>query len=396
MHRLIGIFITLGICLGISQPARGSQEIHFSTPEVAYRFGEQLTIETGFESEASIQTMQVVLQPVTSDPFTGGETTLESNQVSYHLDLSQNQLPLFSEIEYWYEGTFENGASFTSQHFTFFYQDNRFEWQSLSNDEFEIFWYQQDDDFGQEVLEAANQSLERIRSNVDVSVSQQVAFYVYSKSQEMQSALQSTDQTSTRIAGHTDPALGFSLVSIAANASQSLEIKRQIPHELTHLLLYQKLGPDYAYLPRWLNEGLATISELSPNPDYPLLLDRAYQRDQLLPLVSLCNSFPNEAATFQLAYAQASSFTRYLQTEFGNERIEDLLGAYGEGVTCQQGTEAALEKSLTELERDWRQVTFGESAILAALQSLGPWLLIFLVTLASTLGLAFLGKDRNE
>jgi hypothetical protein len=175
-----------------------------------------------------------------------------------------------------------------------------------------------------------------------------------------------------------------------------LEVKRQIPHELTHLLLYQKLGEGYANLPRWLNEGLATNAELSPDPNYPVLLQRGYERDVLLPLASLCESFPNDAANFQLAYAQAASFTRYLQTEYGTAGIEDLLRAYGQGVSCQEGIVTALGKSLFELERAWRQEQFDESAILSALQNLWPWLLILALILGSTLSLAFVGGKQGS
>ncbi len=396
MRRMIALLFTLGLCLGFSNLARGEQEIQFSTPEVGYRFGEQLTIETDDPAEASIETIEVILQPVTGAAFSGGEIGLEGNQIIFTLDLSQNPLPAFATIEYWYRGSLDDGSSFASQQFEFTYRDDRFEWQSLSTEQFEIHWYGRDEGFGNEVLAAAEEGLEKAQKMVDVPKPEGIGFYVYASSQDLQSALQSSGKSSAWIAGHADPALGHSLVAIPTNTSQVLEVKRQIPHELTHLLLYQKLGEGYANLPRWLNEGLATNAELSPDPNYPVLLQRGYERDVLLPLASLCESFPNEAANFQLAYAQAASFTRYLQTEFGKAGIEDLLGAYGQGASCQEGIVTALGESLFELERAWRQEQFDESAILSAFQNLWHWLLILALILGSTLSLAFVGgKERS-
>jgi hypothetical protein len=393
---MIALLFTLGLCLGFSNPAHGEQEIQFSTPEVGYRFGEQLTIETDYQSEASIETIEVILQPDTGAVFSGGEIGLENDQITFRLDLSQNPLPAFAAIEYWYRGTLNDGSNFASQHFEFTYRDDRFEWQSLSTEQFEIHWYGRDEGFGNAVLAAAEEGLENIEKMVEVPKPEGLGFYVYASSQDLQSALQSSSKSSAWIAGHADPSLGHSLVSIPTNTSQVLEVKRQIPHELTHLLLYQKLGEGYANLPRWLNEGLATNAEISPDPNYPVLLQRGYERDVLLPLASLCESFPNDAANFQLAYVQAASFTRYLQTKFDTEGIEDLLRAYGQGVSCQEGIVTALGKSLFELEREWRQEQFDESAILSAFQNLWPWLLILVLILGSTLSLAFVGGKEGS
>jgi hypothetical protein len=396
MHRILVILITLGLCLGFSNPARGEQEIQFSTPQVAYRFGEQLTIETDYQSEDAIETVEVILQPGTGVAFSAGEIDIDGNQITFTLDLSQNPLPAFATIEYWYQGALRDGSTFTSKRFEFRYRDDRFEWQSLSTEQFEIHWYGRDKEFGERVLKAAEEGIEHLETMIAVPKPKGITFYVYANSQELQSALLSASRSSAWIAGHADPALGHSLVSIAANTSQVLEIKRQIPHELTHLLLYQKLDEGYANLPRWLNEGLATVAELSPNPNYPVLLKRGYERGVLMSFETLCDSFPNDAANFQLAYAQSASFTRYLQTEFGQEGIEDLLRAYQQGVSCQEGSVIALGKLLPQLEREWRQVQFGESALLLGMQNLGPWLLILALVLVSTLSLAFVGNKEQS
>lgn len=394
MNRVLAVLITLGLCLGFSTPARGEQEIQFSTPEVGYRFGEQLTIETDYQSEVSIETLEVILRPGTGVAFSAGEISLDGNQIIFELDLSQNPLPAFATIEYWYQGTLNDGSTFSSKHFEFRYRDERFEWQSLATEQFEIHWYGRDKDFGEQILTAAEEGLDHLETMIAVPEPKGITFYVYASSQDLQSALLSASRSSAWIAGHADPTLGHSLVSIAANTSQVLEIKRQIPHELTHLLLYQKLEEGYANLPRWLNEGLATNAELSPDPNYPVLLQRGYERGVLMSFETLCDSFPNDAANFQLAYAQAASFSRYLQTEFGKEGFEDLLRAYQQGASCQEGSVIALGKPLPQLEREWRQAQFGESAILLGIQNLWPWLLILALTLASTLSLAFVGSKK--
>jgi len=136
-----------------------------------------------------------------------------------------------------------------------------------------------------------------------------------------------------------------------------------------------------------LNEGLASTAELFPNPDYPLLLKTAYERQLIIPMADLCQSFPVDAANFQLAYAEASSFTWYLLTQYGNDGIEALLAAYADGFGCQRAPEVALGMRLEDLESGWRQVTFNESPLLTAIQSLLPWMIIFFAFLLPLIGL---------
>ena len=93
------------------------------------------------------------------------------------------------------------------------------------------------------------------------------------------------------MAGHADPDLGVMVVSVPDGPTQRIEMERQIPHELMHVLLYQLIGNKYQ-LPTWFNEGLATISELYPDPDYYTYLMRAKANDSLIPLTNLCASFP--------------------------------------------------------------------------------------------------------
>ncbi|MFH1633707.1 MAG: peptidase MA family metallohydrolase, partial [Chloroflexota bacterium] len=277
----------------------------------------------------------------------------------------------------------------------YFYDDNRFDWQALKTDEFLIYWHEVDSGFGQNILNAAYEGLQRIQSHVTVPQPEGVAIYVYANVMELQEILLFSGQSAAWVAGHADPDLGVIMVSLPLGPDQNLEIKRQIPHELTHVLLYQKLGTGYDSLPQWLNEGLASTAELFPNPDYQVLLDKAYERGSLIPISDLCYRFPMDAANFQLSYAESTAFTRYLQQTYGKAAMEDLIQAYADGLGCAQGTEAAVGIPLTELEADWRQAMFNENAAFNALMEFAPWMLLLMAVLAAPVGLMILGARKR-
>ena len=388
MRRYLSALLTIGICLGISNPARGQPEVQIAQPRVTYTFGGMLTIETEINSEIPIQKITLLLQPEGETQNIAGEAIFNPpNQVIFTLDLAQNPFPVFSDVFYTFQVELENGETITSEKFEFDYDDNRFPWQSLGTEEFKIFWYEGDTEFGQAILNTAYEGLARIKNKISVPEIEKVTYYVYASAQEMQSTLQISGQNSAWIAGHADPSSGIILVSIPPGPAQSVEIKRQVPHELTHVLLYQKLGEDYVKLPNWLNEGLASTAEVFPNPDYPLLLEKAYEREMLIPIADLCQSFPIDAANFQLAYAESTSFTWYLLGEFGNPGMEKMISAYADGLGCDRGVEVALESTLADLERDWRRINFNESPLRSSVEGMLPWMVIFITLLLPSFGL---------
>ncbi len=397
MRRFSLIFLMIILVLGVFSLVRGQSQIQVNVLDIESTFGEQISIKAELSSEIPIKNVQVFIQPDKLASSVIGETIfIPPDQIHYTLDLSVNPLQVFSQINFWFQIELDNGDLITSETFHFDYIDTRFDWQSLNTDEFEIYWYQGNSDFGEQVLSIAYDGLERIREFVQVPQPEKIRFFIYASASEMQDTLSVAGAVSDLIAGHANSTLGVIVVSIPPDASQTLEIKRQIPHELSHVLLYQKLGNGYANLPQWLNEGLASAAELFPNPNYPILLNRAYERDALIPIAQLCNRFPSDAANFQLAYAQAASFTWYLQGMYGYEKMEALLASYADGLDCEQGIAQVYGDTLSYLERGWRQNEFQENPFLALLNEIGPWLILLGVILTPIFILFFGGRRKKE
>jgi hypothetical protein len=220
-----------------------------------------------------------------------------------------------------------------------------------------------------------------------------VDIYIYPNAAEMKATL---DLSGVNwVAGHADPDLGVMAVALPAGPEQRLLMDQRIPHELMHILTYQSMGQTYANLPVWLSEGLASIAELYPNPDYQVLLNNAQKKDSLLAMSSLCQAFPRDASSALLAYAQSASFTRYLYNKFGISGFQALLDRYADGLDCGRAVESALRHSLVQLERQWRQETFAENVSLKALNNLLPWFVLLLAALAAPLSLT-LGRLRRR
>lgn len=391
--RILSCLVLL--CLAYpAQPAYASTRLIDS--HVNYVFGQQITFQARFESTVPIRQV-VVLFSAEGDPHTeSGIATLQADgEAVFKFDLKNYTLRPFSKVQYRYRLELEQGEPFLSDFLSFDYTDNRFDWQKLDDAPFRAFWYVGDITFAQDVLDVAQQGLQRSQTLLPIELKQpMIDIYVYDNATDMQAAMELDGET--WIAGHADPSLGVMIVALPGGPDQRMIMSQRIPHELMHILLYEAMGDSYQNLPTWLNEGLASTAELYPNPDYQVLLKNAYQKNSLLPLNSLCETFPRDVSNALLAYAQSASFTNYLHQRFGKSGILDLVQNYSNGLSCERGVEAALGISLAQLERQWRHDTFSENTLSTALGSMLPWLVLPVLILGIPLLLALLrGRKSN-
>lgn len=290
-------------------------------------------------------------------------------------DLRLTAIPPFSQIAYWWQVDFADGTSSTTVPTSFEYTDSRFDWQSLHTGDVTVHWVTGDTVFGQAVLDIALSAQASLEKNLLPAGLPDVDVYVYPTTGDLQAGLLLGRQS--WVGGHAEPSLGVVLVSAVPGAEGILGLERALPHELTHVLLYQRMKGAYANLPPWLNEGLATLAEGVPDPDYRLALEEAAQLGDFLPLSTLCAPFPSSGAAARLAYAESASIVQYLQDVYGIGAISAFLDAYQEGsTTCSGGIQRVLGRSTDQLEAEWIRVAFHGSEPLEVVRPLFPWLIL--------------------
>ena len=360
-----------------------------------YIFGQSIEFQARLPERTPVASATLFYIPEGEAKTRSAEAAWDGrNSLQYTADMTLTSVRAFSTVVYWFEITLQDGQTVESKKATLEYVDNRFDWKVRASEDFVVHWYEGETDFAQSLLDTAELGLKNIQGILPVTQQSRIDIYAYDSAAQLRAALQTLDVN--WVGAHTDADLAVMLVSLPPGPEQRLEMERQIPHELTHLLLYQWLGPGYGNLPTWLDEGLASIAELYPNPDYLVLLDNAVDKDDLQPIATLCESFPRDASGAFLAYAQATSFTRYLQQQYGSSGLGRLAKAYADGMSCERGVQAALESSLTQLEWRWQREAFGNAAAVKAWLNLSPWLIMLLLALLIPIVLTIAGARKRS
>lgn len=393
IHRFIPWLLSI-VLVGLLIPAVHATQAQagITNATVSYEFGKQIVFQAIVQSPKPIEKGYVLFNVSGENQTRSSEAqAIPQNETSFQVTstyLVNNQpLRAFTRVDYRFQIRLQDGEEFTSPTFFFEYIDNRVDWQHLDQAPYHIAWYAQDDiAFGDNAVKTAQAGLKKIQSLLPIQSPENINIYIYPTSSALQEVLILSGQD--WVAGHADPDLGVMLAAIPSRPEQALVMEQIIPHEMMHILLYNSMGDGYNNLPTWLAEGLASISELYPNPDYQILLNTALERDTLINMDTLCAAFPRDASSALLAYAQSASFTRYLHAQYGASGLGRLLENYQDGLDCPRGVEVAFGSSLKQLERLWRENVLYEDRTGVAARNLLPWLALALVALAAPVGLA--------
>lgn len=397
VFRLTAILLMGVLSLLSRQQARAQAGIVVENPSVTITFGQTIRFDARIKSPIPIKQASLIFRGV-NETVTRVETVqvAEDGAVSFTYDASLNVFPPFSSIVYWFQATLTDDQTYTSEPINFSYNDNRFPWRDINRANVTIHWYAGDDAFGAAALDAAGAGMLAMREFIPISLTDPIDIYIYSNAPDLQNTLLLGGEEWT--GGHTNPELGVVLAAIAPGASQFSEMETRIPHELAHIMMYRTLGDKYASQPAWLLEGIASMVELYPNPEYARALTIASENNSLLSFDDLCVSFPADAGNAFLAYAQSQSFVTYIRDTYGTSGLTRLTNAYSDGFNCELGATNALGTPLSQLDARWRESVLGQNITGVAARNLSPFILLMVLVLVVPLwgAIDLLRQRRNR
>jgi hypothetical protein len=276
----------------------------------------------------------------------------ERLSLQHTLDLAQVRIQPFTTVTYWWSVQDEAGQLYEVARQTFGYDDDQFQWKFNEQANIQIYWIADGLDLGQVALDVVLESLPGIQSVIQAELPKPLRIYLYPSGNDLRAALRLTGQE--WVAGHASPELGVIMLAAENPRTAVVDLRRRLPHEISHLLLYRATQTNYTNLPKWFDEGLATTFETVPNPNYEPALQTALANNTLFPFAQLCERFPDQTnEQIYQAYAQSWSFVSYLQTTHGDKALQEMINAFNDGADCETAVQRAIGLSLEEATEQW-------------------------------------------
>jgi hypothetical protein len=290
-------------------------------------FGRAMVFSATVQSARPVREAELVLEDSFSRSFTypARVTSQDGFLLSAQRDLQAEPVFPFSSIGYWWEILLDSGEKIVSERQSLQYVDDRFSWQSFARGRVTVGWVEGDLRAAQDAADLLLLNLGTISSELATPIPDGIRLYIYPRLADFHSGL---GKLAYGWEGAlSDPASGIILIAAASGAEGRRALATLLPHEAVHLLLSEKWKAAYAFLPLWLTEGTAAGYETEPRPEADRALMDAAKGGTLIPMATLCRSFPtNEKGTAE----------------------------YAAGADCASGFVGSTGKSVDVLENSWR------------------------------------------
>jgi hypothetical protein len=357
--------------------AQTGQQLIASQSQAEYFFGQAIDFSLFVQGSEPISVVTLFYRSADMPVTTTINVPIEPDQevmATYTVDLTQIRLAPFTTVSYWWQVTDIGGNIFDIAAQSLTYEDDRFEWQQLSEGNTIVRWTSDDPAVGRLALDIVNETMPRLTDVIPGTLPDPLRIYIYPAASDLQASLRLTGRD--WVGGHANPELGVILVTAANARTAATDLRQSIPHELTHLMLYQVTGSSYGSLPRWFNEGLATVMEANPDPNEAIILEEALAAGTTIPFAQLCGGFPLDGRQVVLAYAQSTSLLRYIQTGYGNGALNRMVVAFADGADCESVVSRELTISLAQLNQDWLRSLNAQPSLSMFVQDSLVWLLL--------------------
>ena len=288
-------------------------------------------------------------------------------EASWVWDMRKASLPPGAQVTYWWTIKNADGDEFETLPAIVRFDDSHHQWQSLTSGNITLFWYEGDDSFAWELMNACQEGLARLTQEFGAYPERAITIYVYASSWELQGAMIFPQEWTGGVA-FTE----FGIVAMGISPDSIDWGKEALVHELTHLVVHQLVFSPYGSLPMWLDEGLAMYNQGDLPPELAYRLEKAISEDKLLSVRSLCSPFSADPEKAYLSYAESYSLVEYLLDNYNGDKMLDLLTLFKQGNTYDEALTEAYGFDIDGLDARWRE-SLVDSTVVAVSQSPEPF-----------------------
>lgn len=229
--------------------------------------------------------------------------------------------------------------------------DERFEWDVVEGEGVNLWTYERGGDFAREALVIAEDALAGAAELLGVDDIEPVDFLLYTDTREFRDAM--GPATRENVGGQAHPGIRTLFGLIEPRQIDSDWADELITHELAHLVFHEAVDNPYQYPPRWLNEGLAVYLSKGFDDGDRRQVKGAAGGGTIIPLEGLGGQFPTRPGRQSLAYAESIAAVDHFVETYGQERLVQLIEAFGQGSGLDGAFIAATGEDFSAFDTSW-------------------------------------------
>ena len=278
---------------------------------------------------------------------------LVSGESTLSIEARGDYFPPGTQIQFSFEIRDRAGGVYRTPEQDFLYNDNRFEWRSVSSGLITVYYYgEYVEQRAQTMLEAAGQSLEIMAPLLEIEPTEPLRIISYNNYRHMSTALPFRSQA-VREQLQTS-GLAFDDERVLLVLGFDATVKGTVSHEFTHLLVAEAAGRARSQVPAWLNEGLAEYGNIDPTDDYDAALRYGIFTRRLKPLW-FQRIFTGTPDDIIIAYGQGRSVVKFMIDRYGPEKIAELFRVFEETLDIDASLQQVYGLDQYGVDTEWRK-----------------------------------------
>ena len=280
------------------------------------------------------------------EPFTpAAEVTL-----THVWETSGDTIPPFIEITYYWRIVDSSGNELVTTPVLAEYADHTHDWQSLGNEQVIVYWYDQPDDFGGALFEAAAEGYEHVAAITGVTTDRVARVVIYNNHTDF-CAFYAPNSCQDWVGGQA-----FAGITVQQGTNQDWLTYEVVPHELAHVLYNEVFSDTWVRVPTWFNEGIAVYNERHNHLDDMNLVVEAAADDELIPLRHMGTQASGLShGDIHLWYSEAYSLVAFIADVYGQEKLGEVILTLADNHPMEETLQLVLGMDLIEFEMGWRE-----------------------------------------
>ena len=331
---VIVVGLLLAAVLGFGTAVAQGEELAILSESVESQFPDGVVFKLTASGPDSIEDVRVFLKTLGGETSSYGRLDVTSGTLvsgEYFLGTSTGvqHIPPGTLIRYHFELRDSAGRVLRTPAKEFLYEDSRFEWLHVSEDNITVYYYGGAiSEFikkrAEIVLDAAMEALDVMEPVLGIQVEEPIRLVLYSNYRDMNAALPFRSQAVRQDLVTQGQAWPNERVLLVLGTDSS--VAGITSHEIVHILVSEASGLGYGLVPTWLNEGLAEYGNIDKTDSYTQALIMGIYTRQVKPL-SYLSAFGGEPEDIVIAYGQSRSVVSYLIAIYGEEKMAELMVA---------------------------------------------------------------------